>query len=141
MATYLLKTEPGTFSYADLMREKKSCWDGVANPVALINLRSMKKGDEAFIYHTGDERSVVGLAIAVSDPYEDPKQPGVNKEGAPKFVVIDLKPKHAVKSPVSLDTMKADKRFAGFDLLRLPRLSVMKVPDAMDKVIRELAGL
>src|SRR5262249_42792867 len=107
MPTFLLKTEPGTYSYADLVREKKTVWSGVANPAALKALRTARKGDEAFIYHTGDERAVVGLAKVVSDPYEDPKQPGRTPEGAPKFAVIDIKPVRAAKSPVSLGTMKS----------------------------------
>lgn len=141
MSTYLLKTEPGTFSYADLVREKESCWNGVSNAAALIQLRAMRVGDEAFIYHTGDEKSIVGLASVVSKPYEDPEQPGVTKDGLPKFAVVDLKPKKAAKAALSLETMKGDKRFAGFDLLRLPRLSVMAVPEKVDAVIRELTGL
>jgi len=141
MPTYLLKTEPSVYAYADLAREKKTTWNGVSNPAALIQLRAMRKGDEAFIYHTGDERSIVGLASVVSNPFEDPENPGVNKEGLPKLAVVDLKPFKVAKSPVTLDFMKADKRFAGFELLRLPRLSVMLVPPAIDKLVRELAGL
>ncbi|MGE3106739.1 MAG: EVE domain-containing protein [Phycisphaerales bacterium] len=141
MPTFLLKTEPGTFSFADLVREKKATWDGVANAAALIHLRSMRHGDQAFIYHTGDERSIVGLASVVSSPYEDPKQPGQTPDGKPKFAVIDLKPLKPATSPLSLDSMKKDKRFAGFDLLRISRLSVMPVPPAIDAAIRELTGL
>lgn len=141
MATFLLKTEPGTYSYEDLVREKRTIWSGVANPAALIALRSARKGDEAFIYHTGDERAIVGLATVVSDPYEDPENPGLNKEGLPRAAVVDLKPIRAAKAALTLDAMKNDDRFKGFDLLRLPRLSVMVVPPAMDKLIRKLTGL
>lgn len=139
MSTFLLKTEPGTFSYSDLVRDKGATWDGVANPAALIALRSMRKGDEAFIYHTGDERAVVGLASVVSDPYEDPKTPGLTKDGLPKAAVIDLRPRRRAARPLSLDQMKSDDRFRGFELLRLPRLSVMPVPPDVDRLIRSLA--
>lgn len=139
MTTYLLKTEPSVFSYADLVRDKKATWDGVANPAALIFLRNMRKGDEAFIYHTGDERAIVGLAAVVSDPYEDPKSPGLTKDGLPRAAVVDLKPRRAAASPVTLDVMKSDARFKGFELLRLPRLSVMPVPGEIDRLVRELA--
>jgi predicted RNA-binding protein with PUA-like domain len=141
MATYLLKTEPSTYSYVDLVRDRKATWDGVANPAALINLRSMKKGDELLIYHTGDEKAIVGLAKAVSDPFEDPKQPGKAPDGRPKFAVIDLAPVKAAKTPVTLAAIKADKQFADFALVKLARLSVMPVPAAMDKALRKLAGL
>lgn len=141
MATYLLKTEPGTYAYAELVKEKKACWDGVSNAAALINLRAMRRDDEALIYHTGDERAIVGLAAVASNPYADPNQPGETKDGLPKFAVVDLRPVRAAKVPLTLATMKADVRFKGFDLLRLSRLSVVKVPEGIDRVIRELTGL
>lgn len=135
MPTYLLKTEPGTYSYDDLVREKRCTWDGVSNPQALANLRAMRKGDEAFIYHTGDEKAIVGLATVASDPYADPK------EDNDKLVVIDLKPKKSVKTPLTLAAIKADKRFASFALVRQSRLSVMLVPDELDAIIRKSTGL
>lgn len=141
MATYLLKTEPSTYSYADLARDRRSIWDGVSNPAALINLRSMKKGDEVLIYHTGDEKAIVGLAKATSDPFEDPKQPGKAPDGRPKFAVIDLAPVKAAKTPVTLSAIKADERFADFALVKLSRLSVLPVPPALDAALRKLAGL
>ncbi len=141
MATFLLKTEPSEFGYGDLVSKKFATWDGVSNAAALIHLRSARKGDEAFIYHTGDEKAIVGLARIVSDPYEDPAQPGRNDKGQPKFAVLDIKPLHAVKTPLTLAAMKGDERFAGFDLLRISRLSVMAVPPQVDKLIRTLTGL
>jgi predicted RNA-binding protein with PUA-like domain len=95
MATFLLKTEPGTYSFDDLVRDKKATWDGVKNAAALIAIRSMKKGDEAFIYHTGDEKAIVGTAIVTRGAYEDPKNPGLNAKNEPKFAVVDLKPGRA----------------------------------------------
>jgi predicted RNA-binding protein with PUA-like domain len=141
MPTYLLKTEPGTYSYSDLVKEKRTVWSGVANPAALATLRTARKGDEAYIYHTGDEKAIVGLAQVISDPYEDPDDPGVNAQGLPKAAVVDLKPLRAVKTPVTLAALKADARFKMFDLVRLPRLSVMLVPADLDAIIRKLTGV
>ena len=141
MATFLLKTEPSTYSYADLVREKHAVWDGVANPAALIAIRSARKGDDAFVYHTGDERAIVGLARITSNPYEDPNHPGLTKENLPKAAVFDLKPLKAAVAPLTLETMKSDPRFKEFDLLRLPRLSVMPVPPAIDAIIRKMIGV
>jgi predicted RNA-binding protein with PUA-like domain len=131
MAMWLLKTEPSTYSWDDLAREKKATWDGVANPTALKNLRAMAKGDLTFIYHTGDERSVIGIAEITSAAYPDPRE----KED--RLVVVDLKPKKKLPRPVTLDEIKADKTFAGWDLLRIGRLSVVPVPEKMwDRIIK-----
>lgn len=141
MATFLFKTEPSTYAFADLQRDKRTTWDGVANAAALITLRSVKKGDEVFIYHSGDEKAVVGLAQAKSDAFADPKQPGLTPGGEPKFAVVDLVPVKAVPTPVTLAAIKADRRFADFALVRIPRLSVMPVPPAMEKALRTMAGV
>ena len=133
MAYWLLKTEPNSYSWFDLVKAKKATWDGVANATALKHMRSMKKGDLALIYHTGDERQVVGIAEIASAAYPDPNEQG------DRLVVIDLKPKRALEHPVSLDVIKSDKTFAGWDLLRIGRLSVVPVPDRMWKRIEELA--
>ncbi len=141
MATFLLKTEPGTYSYTDLVREKKTAWSGVANAAALIHLRSTRPGDECFIYHTGDERAIVGLARVASKPYADPAQPGTTPTGEPKFAVIDLTPVKPAKTPLTLAAMKADAKFKEFALLKQSRLSVMPVPAPIEKLIRSMAGL
>lgn len=127
MSYWLLKTEPSTYSYDDLVRDKKATWDGVANPVALKNIREMAKGDLAFIYHTGDEKSIVGIAEIASAPYPDPKADDS------KLVVIDIKPKEKLKTPVSLASVKAKKEFVDFALVRIGRLSVMPVTTAQWK--------
>jgi predicted RNA-binding protein with PUA-like domain len=124
MNHWLLKTEPSTYSYDDLARERRATWDGVANPTALSHLRAMRKGDQAFVYHTGDEKSIVGIARVTSDPYPDPKL------SDPRRVVVDLEPVRALESPVTLAAVKADKRFADFALVRISRLSVMPVSPA-----------
>jgi predicted RNA-binding protein with PUA-like domain len=121
---WLLKSEPSTYSFADLEREKRAVWDGVSNPLALKHLRSMKRGDLAFIYHTGDERQIVGIAEVTSDPYPDPR------EGDPKLAVVDLKPRERLSRPVTLAEVKARKDFQNFELVRMGRLSVMPVSDS-----------
>jgi predicted RNA-binding protein with PUA-like domain len=133
MARWLLKTEPDCYAWDQLVKDKRTVWDGVANATALKHIRTMKKGDVALIYHTGDERAAVGVAEVVSDPYPDPK------EGDEKLVVVDLKAKAKLKQPVTLSDIKADPAFAGWDLLRIGRLSVVPVPDAMWNRIEELA--
>ncbi len=141
MATFLLKTEPGEYAYTDLVREERATWTGVANAQALATLRTMRKGDQAFIYHTDDEKAIVGLARALGDPFEDPKQPGKTEKGEPKHAVIDLAPVRAVKVPVTLKAIKADERFTAFALVKQSRLSVMLVPAELDLLIRRMAGL
>jgi predicted RNA-binding protein with PUA-like domain len=123
-AKWLLKSDPEHYSYFDLERDGKTVWDGIANNLALKNLRNVRRGDQVVVYHTGDERAAVGLAEAASDPYPDPKQKD------PRLVVIDLQAKGKLARPVSLDEIKKSTAFKNFDLVRLPRLSVMPVSDA-----------
>lgn len=133
MAKWLLKTEPDSYSWDDLVRDKKATWDGVSNPVALKHLRSMKMGDLALIYHTGDEKQVVGVAEVTSNAYPDPKQ------SDERMVAVDLKPKSKLKSPVTLGTIKSDPAFGDWELVRISRLSVMPVPDALWKRLEKLS--
>lgn len=126
---FLLKSEPSEYSFADLMRDKQCVWDGVANPVAQKNLRLMRKHDEAFFYHTGDEKAIVGIVRVERVAYPDPKNTALNAEGEPKYHVVDLKALRAVKQPVTLAQIKADPIFAEFELVKQPRLSVMPVRD------------
>ncbi|MCS6988348.1 MAG: EVE domain-containing protein [Chloroherpetonaceae bacterium] len=125
---YLLKTEPSEYGIDQLQRETQCVWDGVENALALKHLRAIRKGDSCFIYHTGKEKRIVGLAEAVSDAYE--------KDGA---WVFEVKFVQRYAQPLSLEQMKASQAFAGFDLLRLPRLSVMPVPDPIAKEILKRA--
>ena len=133
MAYWLLKTEPDCYAWADLEKEKKTTWDGVSNALALKHIRTMKKGDLALIYHTGGERQAVGIAQVTSAPYADPKQDDE------KLAVVDLKAKKKLANPVGLDVIKADKAFAGWDLLRISRLSIVPVPESMWKRVAALA--
>ncbi|NJM07277.1 EVE domain-containing protein [Candidatus Gracilibacteria bacterium] len=118
---WLLKTEPDAYSFADLERDGRTIWDGVANNAALKHMRAMQPGDEALIYHTGDERCAVGLAQIVSAPYPDPQADDQ------KLVVVEVMPLHALATPVTLAAIKADDFFADFALVRQSRLSVVPV--------------
>ena len=133
MARWLLKTEPDCYSWDDLAREKKTAWDGVTNALALKHIRTMKKGDEALIYHTGDERAAIGIAEIISAPHPDPS--GEDD----KLVVVDIKARKKLAQAVTLSEIKADPAFAGWDLLRIGRLGVVPVPDAMWKRVLELS--
>lgn len=133
MAKWLLKTEPTTYSWADLQKDKTATWDGITNATALMHLRTMKKGDEAIIYHTGGERSAVGIAKITSNPYPDPSA------GDERMAVVDLKAGDPLPRPVTLDEIKADPAFADWDLLRLSRLSVVPVPEPIWKHILKLS--
>jgi predicted RNA-binding protein with PUA-like domain len=119
---WLFKEEPANYSYDDLARDGRTSWTGVRNPVAQRHLRSVKKGDKIFFYHTGDEKAVVGICRAAGDAYADP----ADKTG--KLYAVDVEPVKKLKAPVTLASVKADKRFADFPLTRIPRLSVMPVP-------------
>lgn len=141
MALFIFKTEPSECAFADLSPSKPTQWDGVANPGARAHLRTCREGDEVFIYHTGDEKAIVGLARVVGSPYEDPKQKGLNDAGQPKAPVVDLVAVKAVPKPVSLAAVKADAKFKDFALVKQARLSVMPVPAAIEKALRKLAGL
>lgn len=134
MNYWLLKTEPGVYGYDDLAREKRTVWDGVTHNWALGFLREMSRGDRTLIYHTGGEKQVVGIAEVVKGPYPDPE---ADDE---RIVVVDLKPVRKLAAPVSLARLKKDGRFADFELVRAPRLSVMPVSAERWKLILEMGG-
>lgn len=133
MAHWLLKTEPTCYSWEQFTKDRKTVWDGITNNAALLHLRSMKKGDSAFFYHTGDQKSIVGIAEVTREAYPDPK---LDDE---KLKVVDLKLVAPLPTPVSLDTIKSDPAFAGWDLLRISRLTVVPTPPAMWKRVLQLA--
>ena len=130
---WLLKTEPSTYAYDDLEKDKRATWDGVKNPVALRNLRAMKEGDAALIYHTGDEKAVIGIARVVSDPVPDPKMPHS------RMLVVDLVPVRRLLRPVTLKEVKANRSLRDFDLARQPRLSVMPVSAEQQNEIERMS--
>jgi predicted RNA-binding protein with PUA-like domain len=124
MADYLLKTEPSTYSFADLQKDKQTEWDGVSNPVALRNMRGMKPGDGLIIYHTGDEKSAVGTATVVSIDDSNPKNP-----------VVKIKAGKPVAKPVTLAEMKGSKVFVDSPIVRQGRLSVVPLTAAQFKML------
>jgi predicted RNA-binding protein with PUA-like domain len=127
---YLFKEEPANYSYDDLVRDGSTAWTGVKNPLAQKHLRGVRKGDRIFFYHTGDEKAVVGICRAAGDAYADPK----DKTG--RLYAVDVVPVKKLTSPVTLAAIKADPRFADFPLTRMPRLSVMPVPqDIWDAIV------
>src|SRR5436190_23585812 len=130
---WLFKEEPTHYSYDDLARDGKTSWTGVRNPVAQKHLRSVKKGDKIFFYHTGSEKAVVGICRAAGNAYQDPA------DTTGKLVAVDVEPVKKLKTPVTLAAIKADKRFATFVLTRVPRLSVMPVSEEEWKRILEMA--
>ena len=134
MARFLVKTEPGTYSFEDLVRDNRTVWDGVSNPAALKHLASIRKGDTVIVYHTGGEKQAVGLAVAASDAYPDPKLKD------PKRPVVDLAADRPLPEPVTLAQVKADPVLKGTDLARLPRLSVMPFSEPHFKRLLRLAG-
>jgi len=120
---WLVKEEPSNYSFDDLLRDGKTSWTGVKNPLAQKHLRSMRKGDRVFFYHTGSEKAVVGIARTAGAPYPDPADPSGTLHA------IDIVPVAKLQRPVTLAAIKAEKAFASFPLVRMPRLSVMPVPD------------
>jgi predicted RNA-binding protein with PUA-like domain len=123
MAFWILKTEPASYSYDDLQREQTTVWDGVANPQALNNIRQMQPGDQALIYHSGDERAAIGLAEIVTGPYADPNLDDNRR------LVVDVRAVRRLTQPITLAAIKADPAFAQFGLVRQGRLSVVPVSD------------
>jgi predicted RNA-binding protein with PUA-like domain len=131
---WLFKEEPSHYSYDDLAGDGKTSWTGVRNPVAQKHLRSVKKGDKIFFYHTGSEKAVVGICRATADAYPDPA------DKARKLFAVDVEPVKKLKAPVTLAAIKGDKHFASFPLTRVPRLSVMPVPDVEWERILKMSG-
>ena len=133
MALWLFKQEPSCYSWSDLERDGATSWDGVANAVAQKHLRSVKKGDRVFFYHTGNDKAVIGIMQVSSDPTPDPSDP------TGKQVAVTVKPLKELKHPVTLAAIKADPAFASWELLRISRLSVMPVPEALWKKIEAMS--
>ncbi|HEU4382291.1 MAG TPA: EVE domain-containing protein [Anaeromyxobacteraceae bacterium] len=133
MAYWLLKTEASTYSFQDLQREGRARWDGVANPQALANLRSMRPGDQALVYHTGGERAAVGVAEVTRAAYPDPAEKDA------RLVVVDLRALAPLSRPVPLESLKSQVAFAGSPLLKQGRLSVVPLTQAQWQAVERLA--
>jgi predicted RNA-binding protein with PUA-like domain len=120
---WLFKEEPSHYSFDDLLRDRRAVWDGVENNLALKHLRNVRRDDEILFYHTGKEKKVVGLMKAITDAHPDPTR----KEE--RFVRVEVQPERKLRRAITLSEIKSDPSFAGFDLVRMPRLSVMPVPE------------
>jgi predicted RNA-binding protein with PUA-like domain len=130
---WLFKEEPEHYNFADLERDGTTLWDGVTNNLARQNLRKVCRGDRVLYYHTGKERAVVGEMEVVHGPLPDPQSDD------PKAVVVQVKPVRRLVHPVSLERIRHDPQLAGWDLLRLPRLSVVPVSEAQWRRVDELS--
>ena len=119
MNFWLVKSEPSTFSWDDLVRDKKTVWDGVRNFQARNNLKAMKKGDLAFFYHSNEDKAIVGIGKIIKEGYPEPKDND--------WIAVDIAPDKKLKKPVSLAQIKADKRLANMVLVKASRLSVQPV--------------
>ena len=119
MNYWLVKSEPSTFSWDDLVRDKKTVWDGVRNFQARNNLKNMKKGDLAFFYHSGEDKAIVGIGKIVKEGYPEPKDNN--------WIAVDIASDKKLKKPVTLAQIKADKRLVNMVLVKASRLSVQPV--------------
>ena len=135
MAYWLVKSEPSVYSYDQLVKDKQTTWDGVRNYAARNHLRTMKKGEQVLYYHSNEGLAIVGIAKVGKEAFQDPS---TDNEA---WVAVELKPFKKLKTPVTLDTIKKDKRLSNMALVRISQLSVQPVSDEEYKVIKELAGL
>ena len=134
MAHWLIKSEPSTYAWDQLVKDKRTSWTGVRNFQAAANLKAMKAGDRCFFYHSGEGKEIVGIAEVVKTAYPDP----TDKEG--KAVAVDVKAVEPVKQPVTLAAVKADPKFKEFKLVRQSRLSVVPVSDEHFKLLTKMAS-
>ena len=132
MAHWLMKSEPGTYSWDDLLRDGATEWDGVRAPAARLHLKAMQRGDEAFFYHSGDERQVIGIMRVTREAAPDPKDPD--------WVSVAVEPVRPLDKPVTLKQIKADARLAAMELVRQSRLSVSPVRDAEWEAVLEMGS-
>ena len=134
MSYWLVKSEPSAYSWDQLVTDKQTCWSGVRNYAARINLKAMKKGDEVLFYHSNVGMEIVGIAKVVKEYYQDP----TTDDDA--WVAVDIKKLRKLKNAVPFDLIKKDKRLAVMDLVRLGRLSVQTVKPEEWKIVMEMAG-
>lgn len=129
MNYWLMKTEPGAFSWQDLVRDGQACWDGVRNYQARNNMKAMKKGDQVLIYHSVNEKTVTGIATVSKEAYQDPTTPD------DRWVAVDVKPLNALKSPISLKEIKNNIALSDIPLVKHSRLSVMPLNEKAFNII------
>jgi predicted RNA-binding protein with PUA-like domain len=135
MAYWLVKSEPGAWSWAQQVAAGTTHWDGVRNAQAANNLKAMRRGDRAFFYHSGGEKAIVGIVEVVREYYPDPGDP------AGRFGMVDVRTVEALATPVTLAAIKADGRLDRLALVRQSRLSVMPIDDEAWTILRAMGGL
>jgi predicted RNA-binding protein with PUA-like domain len=135
MAYWLMKSEPGSYSWDDLVRDKRTCWDGVRNHQASNNMKAMAKGDRAFLYHSVSDKAIVGVMEVVREYYPD------HTDESGRFGMVDVKPLRRVRQPVTLARIKAEPKLAGLALITNSRLSVVPVSAAHWRVLCRMAGI
>jgi predicted RNA-binding protein with PUA-like domain len=129
---WLVKEEPSSYSFDALLRDRRTSWTGVKNPLAQRHLKEIRKGERILYYHTGDEKAIVGIAVALSDAYPDPRDPSA------RLAAVDVGPVEKLPAPITLAAVKASHAFDEFPLVRMPRLSVMPVTDLEWKALLAL---
>ncbi len=134
MAYWLAKSEPSTYSWDDLIKEKQTCWSGIRNYTARLHMRNMKKGDEVFFYHSNEGVEIVGIAKVIKEAYPDPTTDD------DRWVAVDLKPVKKLKNPVSLDAIKKEKSLKEMALVRISRLSLQPVSDEEWEIVMKMSG-
>ncbi|MBP8114604.1 MAG: EVE domain-containing protein [Chitinophagaceae bacterium] len=134
MAYWLAKSEPSTYSWDDLVKEKQTCWSGIRNYAARIHMRSMKKGDEVFFYHSNEGVEIIGIAKVIKEAYPDPTTDD------DRWVAVDLKPVKKLKNSVSLESIKKEQSLKEMALVRISRLSLQPVSDEEWEIVMKMAG-
>ncbi|NNM94372.1 MAG: EVE domain-containing protein [Bacteroidia bacterium] len=132
MSFWLVKSEPSVYSWQQLLKDKRTCWDGVRNYAARLHLKEMKQGDKVFFYHSNTNLHIAGIARVEKEAYPDPKDK--------KWVAVDLVPFKSLKKPVTLEMIKAEKKLKNMALVRIGRLSVSPVSHDEFEVINKLSG-
>ena len=133
MAYWLVKSEPSVYSWEQFVKDKQTCWSGIRNYAARLHLRSMKKGDQAFYYHSNEGMAIVGIATIIKEAYQDPTTPDE------RWVAVDIKAEKALKNPVTLQQIKKEKRLANMALVRLGRLSTQPVTEEEWNIVLEMS--
>ncbi|MBL0232844.1 MAG: EVE domain-containing protein [Chitinophagaceae bacterium] len=133
MAYWLVKSEPSVYSWEQFVKDKQTCWSGIRNYAARLHLRNMKKGDQAFYYHSNEGMAIVGIATIIKEAYQDPTTPDE------RWVAVDIKAEKALKNPVTLQQIKKEKRLANMALVRLGRLSTQPVTEEEWNIVLEMS--